>query len=430
MAFYIIEKQEQLQQLGPFNDCFVEFIQYNNNFHPKLNGISLVYVRDISHHKGYILCIDHNESFPLDKKDVEQWLLDKTKRIFVLDKKQILHYFPYQQKLYDINFIENINLSIINKCIDFYYRKYYNTLNINTIIPISKHYENCENIFTGVIHVINKYSQDNAVYALNNGPLTYIFNQIESNGIKIDKNSFIKQYGQNLKNPEFNIQKGKIYTYYNLYNITGRPSNNFNGINFLALNKTNGERQCYIPENNTFIEIDIQGLHPRIIGDMVGFEFGDRNTYELLGELLDVTQQEAKELTFKQIYGGIWEEYKDKPFFKDVNILTDKIWEEYQSNGKYETKNRVFLYHKDMTKSKLLSYIIQSIETSGNVEMLVKILDYLKDKKTKIVLYTYDAILLDYSKEDGNQLLNNIKDMIPYPINIKQGNTYHDLQKM
>ena len=62
--------------------------------------------------------------------------------------------------------------------------------------------------------------------------------------------------------------------------------------------------------------------------------------------------------------------------------------------------------------------------------MLEKILDYLKDKKTKLVLYTYDAFLFDYSKEDGKQLLTELKDMIKYPINIKQGNTYHGLEKL
>jgi hypothetical protein len=44
--FYIIERQEQLDKLGPFNDCFVQFIQQNDNYHPKLNPLSLIYVRD------------------------------------------------------------------------------------------------------------------------------------------------------------------------------------------------------------------------------------------------------------------------------------------------------------------------------------------------------------------------------------------------
>jgi DNA polymerase I-like protein with 3'-5' exonuclease and polymerase domains len=83
-----------------------------------------------------------------------------------------------------------------------------------------------------------------------------------------------------------------------------------------------------------------------------------------------------------------------------------------------------------MTQSKLLNYIIQSKETTTNVKMLVNILDYLKDKQTKLILYIYDELLFDYSKEDGQQLLIDIKDMINYPINIKQGKSYHSLKKI
>ena len=44
--FYIIEKQEQLTRLGPFKDCFVNFIPKNNNFHPALTDLSLIYITD------------------------------------------------------------------------------------------------------------------------------------------------------------------------------------------------------------------------------------------------------------------------------------------------------------------------------------------------------------------------------------------------
>ena len=79
---------------------------------------------------------------------------------------------------------------------------------------------------------------------------------------------------------------------------------------------------------------------------------------------------------------------------------------------------------------KLLNYIVQSYETSNNVAMLDNILTYLKDKQTKLVLYTYDAFLFDYAEEDGKDLLTNIKELIHYPINVKQGKTYHGLEKI
>jgi len=429
MAFYVIERKEQLSVLGKLGNCFVDFIQQNDNFHPKLNSLSLIYIRDINSHKGYILCINHNESFSLEKEEVFKWLLTNTDRLFVLNKKKTLYNFPFHDKLYDINFIENFNTHITNNCIDFYYRKYYSLNNINTLIPISKHYQKCEDTFNLILPIIQKYNQDNALYSFNNNISTKIFFEIESQGIKIDKENFIKYYKEHIKNPEFNISKGKIYSNYNLYTTTGRPSNSFNNINFVALNKNNGERLCYIPSNNILVEYDIQGYHPRLVGELMNFKFNETNTYETLGKLLNVTTQEAKELTFKQMYGGVWEEYKDKPFFNKILKYSEDIWDTYQRTGRYNTKNRSFKLENDMTQFKLLNYIIQSYETTTNVTMLEKILEYLKDKKTKLILYTYDAFLFDYSEEDGKQLLTDLKNMIKYPINIKQGLSYHDLEK-
>lgn len=429
--FYIIEKQEQLSQLGPFKECYINFIPHNDNYHPKLSELSLVYVRDITHHKGYILCLDHNESFSLNKQEVFDWLL-KADKLWVIDKKEALYWFPHEHKLYDVEFIERPSLTeALNvPAINYYYSTHINYPAINKLIPISKHYEEKEKTFDAVLPIIQKYRADNAVYAFNNGPLTRVFHEIESQGIKVDKQCFIDCYGAELKHPEFSISKGKIYSQYNLHTTTSRPSNTYNSINFAALNKNNGERLCYRPANDMFVEFDIQGYHPRILGGMVGFEFlNTRSVYETLATVLEVTPQEAKELTFKQLYGGVWSEYRNKPFFKDIITLTDQIWDEYQYGGQYITTNRVFERDKEMTQSKLLNYIIQSYETSFNVAMLEPILNYLKDKQTKLVLYTYDAFLFDYSKEDGD-ILTDIKNMILYPINVKQGKSYHGLKKL
>ena len=430
--FYIVERQDQLSKLSPFEDCFVKFIPYNDNFHPKLSPLSLIYIRSLSEHKGYILCLDHNESFSLDKQSVIDWLNINTNKLWVLNKKEAMCWFPNADKLYDVNFIEQPNLTeALNiPAITFYYSKHTNYPTVNRLIPISKHYEECENVFDVVLPIIQKYRANNVAYAFNNGPLTRVFHEIESQGIKVDKQCFIDCYGNDLRYPEFNLAKGKIYSQYNLYTTTGRPSNTYNSINFAALNKNNGERMCYRPTNDKFIEFDIQGYHPRLIGDMIDFNFGDRNTYELLSELLGVTTQEAKELTFKQLYGGVWGEYRDQPFFRDIVTLTDGIWDEYQYSKQYATRNRIFTYDAEMTQSKLLNYIIQSHETSNNVAMLDNILNYLKDKKTKIILYVYDSILIDYASSDGDQVLLDIRNMIHYPVNIKTGKNYHTLEKI
>ena len=437
--FYIIEREDQLAQLSDLGDCFVRFIQHNDNFHPKLSPLSLIYVRSIAQHKGYILCLDHNESFSLPYEKTLDWLHINTNRVFVLNKKEAMYHFNLSLfKLWDINFIEQPDLTeALNiPAISFYYKQHPNNPIVNKLIPISKHYEESENVFNVVLPIIQKYmswpidSMESRMFKFNNHTLTNVFYEIESNGIKVDKQCFIDSYGASLQYPEFNLSKGRIYSQYNLYTLTGRPSNTYNSINFAALDKNNGERLCYRPTNDTFIEFDIQGYHPRILGDMIDFNFGDRNTYETLGELLNVTAQEAKELTFKQLYGGVWKEYRSQPFFRDIVTLTDGIWDEYQYGGQYITRNRIFTRNDDMSSSKLLNYIIQSHETSNNAVVLDNILRELEGYKTKLVLYTYDAFLFDYATEDGTELLTKIQSLIPYPVNIKQGKTYHGLEKI
>ena len=426
--FYIIERSDQLEKLGSFGDCFVSFIPKNNKFHPALTELSLVYVRDLIRTKGFMLCINHSESFGLSKEDVEWWLVNNTQKMWVLNKKEALYHFNKPHKLFDVNFIKHIN-KIPTNCSEFYYTKHYSLANVNCLIPISKHYEEWENTFSEVLPTIQSFTP-NDQFTFNNDHATNIFYQLESNGIKLNKNCFIDYYQGKLPHPEFNLSRGKIYTQYNLYTTTSRPSNTFNGVNFAALNKDDGERMCYQPENDMFIEMDFQGYHPRLIGEMVNWHFpNDKNTYELLGQLLNVTQQEAKELTFKQLYGGVWAEYQYKPFFKDVNMFIDDMGDTYQYGNYYETENRIFIPDSDISQTKLFNYIVQSKETSTNVGLLEKVLDYLKGKKTKIVLYTYDAFLFDYSKEDGD-ILQDIVKLLEYPVTIKQGNTYHGLTKI
>jgi hypothetical protein len=79
-----------------------------------------------------------------------------------------------------------------------------------------------------------------------------------------------------------------------------------------------------------------------------------------------------------------------------------------------------------MHPQKLMNYVMQSLETSRNILILKEVLKYLRDKKSKIVLYTYDAILFDFCKEDGKETLEDIKNILEegkkYPIKFKYSN--------
>ncbi len=165
--FYVIEKPSQLP--SKFGDCFIRFIPKNDNFHPTLTDLSLIYIRPLDDKKGYILCLDHTESFSLDKDELFGWLVNNTDRIWVIDKKEAMHWFPYPNKLFDAHLIEFVNLTeaLGNNCIDYYYRHHINLSNINCLIPISKHYEECEKIFAATLPTIQKYTLTNTAFQIN-----------------------------------------------------------------------------------------------------------------------------------------------------------------------------------------------------------------------------------------------------------------------
>lgn len=429
--FYIIENKSQLDTLLNSGDCFVQFIPVNYNIHPQLNSLSLVYIRYINDHKGYILCIKHNESFSLEKDDVIEYLRKKANKLFVLNKKESMYYFPFSHKLFDINFISTEDNIVYNKCIDWFYKnvKY---KDINCLIPISKHYEYCEQLYKLVINKINKYDESDLKYQFNNISLTETFYKIENKGIKLDKDKFINYYLESSSNPEYNISKGLIYTSYNLYTLTGRPSNSFNNINFNALSKTNGERECLIPRNDIFVEIDYDGYHPRLIAELIDYKFTDESVHNQLGKLYgNVDYQKSKEITFQQLYGGIRKEYQDNPYFSKVSEYINNIWNEINEKGFIETINKRFELSKieNPNPQKVFNYIIQNLETTNNVIILEQLQKYLKYKQTKIVLYNYDAILFDVKLSDGNDIINQIQKIMKYPSKVKLGNNFNNLQK-
>ncbi len=59
--FYIIETNQQLARLDPQKSCYIEIITANDNYHPALSSLSLIYYR--AEEKGYIFSIDHSEAF-------------------------------------------------------------------------------------------------------------------------------------------------------------------------------------------------------------------------------------------------------------------------------------------------------------------------------------------------------------------------------
>ena len=101
--YWLIEEKDQLEFLlnSGYKKAFIEVIPYNDKVHPKLNKISLVYIRPINASKGYMLCINHSEALNALNTELNT-LFNVFDTLYCRDKKEMLHYFPLKT-LRDVN---------------------------------------------------------------------------------------------------------------------------------------------------------------------------------------------------------------------------------------------------------------------------------------------------------------------------------------
>ena len=416
--YWLVENEEQLSVLinSGYKEAFIEVIPYNDTIHPVLNNVSLVYIRPIEASKGYMICISHSEALNALNTRINE-ILNKFEKLYCRDKKEILHYFPLKA-LYDINLPPTTYIRPTTPTHELFYRQHSDNKELNKIIPIVKHYEVCEIIWGDLKANIN--NQKTKYYEFFNDRVSMVFNAIERSGIRIHKPTFEGYF--------HSIDGESTYTQFNLKTTTTRPSNKFKNVNYAALNKENGCRKSFIPRNNRFVEIDISAYHPSLAARLVNYSFPTSDIHAHFASLYKVDYKKSKELTFKQLYGGVFENYKNLEFFQQIEKYVGDLWGKFQSNGFVECKISGYRYEKEklsnMNPQKLFNYILQNLETSMNVLILWDIFCILKQYKTKLVLYTYDSFLLDVNDDEG-EVLEKIRNVFKkYKLNIKETEGY------
>ena len=416
--FWLVESKVQFEQFTNANwkEVFIEVIPNSYLIHPAQNGICALYIRPLVSTKGFVVPLSHSETLNVNITEIDA-ILQTFDSIYVRDKKEFLHYLPLKS-LFDINQTNPPYIPELTQTHDIFNKRYPNKKDVNKIIPIVKHYEYCEQIYNNLKDKIN--GKINEFY---NDKFSMVFNAIERSGIRIDKGKF---------QSHFHAVDGEyVHTQYNFKTLTGRPSNKFKGVNYAALNKENNCRESFIPRNDTFVEFDISAYHPTLLSKLVGFDFGSEDIHSTFAKMYGVDYKKSKELTFKQLYGGVFDQYKDLEFFKKVQVYTDNLWKDFNEKGWVECPISKHRFEKDklseMKPQKLLNYLLQNLETSTNVHILWEIIKLLRNKKTKIVLYTYDSFLFDLSKED-EELVEVVKEIFnkhKLQTKIIHGNNYN-----
>ena len=398
------------------SSCILIPILCDVNKHPLENSLCLLYVKILDGDE-YLLPFNHSEAMNLDIKFLDELNLDNKK--YVYDKKQLNHIVKWDNVI-DINlqyYMEyNHPLStddITTNSHEYFSRKYYKTKNINCVIPILKHLELCRKLSNEFqkyidLSVHQEYNDD----IINN--LTYI----ENAGLR---------YNDKM-----------IYSEYNLYTSTGRPSNRFGGINFAALNKSDESRKPFRSrfDKGMLVEFDYSAYHPSLIADIVGYKFSG-DVYEHLGKYYGADREESKILTFQYLYGHTpITVIESNPFFKLVSDFINQMWKDYKSNNFIESyiySKRIFKKNlSDMNRNKLFNYFLQCAETEYNSRMLTTLIPFLNSYKSNLILYSYDSFLFDFNLDDGVDFLKKIKKIIEsnglFPTKTSKGTNYHEME--
>ena len=414
VMYWLVETEEQLNTLinSGYKNAFIEVIPYNDTIHPVLNHVSLVYIRPIEASKGFMVCVTHSESLNALNTRVNE-LVDKFEVLYCRDKKEILHYFP-NKTLYDITPPPHTYIRPTTPTHDLYYSKHKDNSELNLIIPIVKHYELCETIFEDLKANINKEKTKYDEFF--NSRVSVVFNAIERNGIRIHNKTFSEYFHE--------VDGEYVHTQFNLKTTTTRPSNKFKNVNYAALNKENGCRKSFIPRNNRFVEIDISAYHPSLAASLIGYDFANIDIHSHFATLYGVDYKKSKELTFKQLYGGVFENYRELEFFQGIEKYVGETWRKFESDGFVECRISGYRYEKEnlqnMNPQKLFNYILQNLETSTNILILWDMLCILRKCNTKLVLYTYDSFLFDLDNGE-EEMLEEIRGVFKkYKLNIKE----------
>ena len=375
----------------------------------KDNELSLLYLRHWGDGEGRMICVNHPDG---ESESIDEIKNDSTYFYVTPDKKKLTHILP-DTRLIDVNYLswkdtnlpvdlENIRLNAY----DFFHSKYYNVKDLNRIIPFSKHKEYCDKVFDKM-----KESFSSMMETEYHSDVTEAFSSIEKNGIKVTDN-VCDIFDMRVKK---HISDGKLYSQYNLWTTTGRPSNSFGSVNFAALPPE--KRKAIVAENDYLVEMDYDAYHLRIISQLVKYDFGKESVHEHLAKHYECSYEESKQRSFQLLYGGIDKQTREKvPFFDLTHKFINNKWDEINKNKYILTdiyRRRIVLEnYEDLNRNKLFNYLIQALETELNVRKILLIQEYLLNKKTKLVLYGYDSFLFDFSKQDGVETLKEIKKIL------------------
>jgi len=413
-----------IREFKKYNSIVIP-IHCDENKHPIDTKLCLLYIKLLDGDlEEYVLPFRHSDAINLKSKYIKKTWTPMD--VFTYDKKKLLHFVKWKnitdmQMHYYMSKNEPLPIDdVTTNAHEYFHRTHYKTKNINCVIPMMKHIEWCRKLVEYLKVTIFVKPGSKSVFKIYNDDVIGNLQYIEQSGLQ--------------------TTKSMVYSEYNPYTSTGRPSNRFGGINFAALNKKDGSRKQFISrfgKDGMLVEMDYDAYHLRLIGDGIGYKFPKGSVHKHMAKFYGVGYEESKGLSFQYLYGHIPDDVLRKnPFFKKVQVYIDSLWNDYKTTNfiKSDIYNKTIRKENlsDMNKNKLFNYLIQLTETESNMRMLTELIPEVDKYKSKLILYSYDSFLFDFYMPDGLNFLYKMKGIIEqngkFPVKVGKGWNYHKMK--
>lgn len=207
---------------------------------------------------------------------------------------------------------------------------------------------------------------------------------------------------ENISRQNLSVSGANVRVKYDmLSSATGRLATSRGSYPILNISKE--ERSSVKPQNDLFLELDLNGAEIRTLLALSGQEQPDYDIHEFNRDHTGtkMNRQEMKSKFFAWLYNPKAVDYDlEKLYNKDV-------YKKHYNNGKIETP---FGRDLEVDERKALNYLLQSTTSDIVLQNAYEIMNLLKDKKSKVAFTMHDSVVLDFAKEDHG-LVSEIKEI-------------------
>jgi hypothetical protein len=445
----IIETEEELTKaLEEINRGWAHVVPLmsDHQAHAAVNSLCVLYVDNGV--EQYIFPFNHNDTINLTSEQQERIIFNG----WTPTPGILRHLLPkLAAKLEDVDLTLRLSENKVVEAEQFYtpimhrfYSMYRDVPNVNRIIPLMsliQFLQEYTNKLMPRIHFFSfRHSYIDAPQKFHKEIVLPTLQFIEKSGLCVDTKLHYQQYFGTRNTVYGNL----VYTQYNPYTITGRITNKFGGVNYSALSKDDGCRKAFVSRfpNGRLVLLDFESFHLRLMGKLIGWPLPkDESVHMWLAKQYFMTDnpteeqyKQGKQWTFEYLYGK--NHTQGIEFFRAIYEWMDVWWDKIQKEGYITSREgrRIELKHiENPSREKVFNYLLQLTEMEVSMRAIHQLLPLYEAATSKLVLYTYDSLLIDHNPDD-KQLLKDTIEILQqnneFPVRIYRGVNFHEMAEV